>query len=374
MASESHDEWEGVYFDGQTAKKHPVRVTRTADGLLVRGESVGELLWAHADIRRDLRIAADEPVRYERGGETPEVLVITDPSFLPAVRSVFAGTDSIRSGSWAGRGVGRLIIPALLALGALVLLYLWSVPRLAAYAAARVPVEWEEGLGKSVVTAFTAGSAVCAEPERIAALDKMVAALTAEGRGGRYSYHVTVVDDSIVNALAAPGGEIVIFRGLLAQAAGQDELAGVLAHEIQHVVQQHGAKSVLRQIPLQLMLTVITGRDGFASNATQLAARIGGLTYQRRDEAEADREGMRLLQAAQVNPDGMIDFFRKLAASGDEAPRFMNYLSTHPSSEARMEALSEMAAEARYTPVDVLTPAEWSAVTRPGRCRASLPN
>jgi Zn-dependent protease with chaperone function len=355
------EDWEGVYFDGRTSKRHAVRVSRVAEGLLVRGESVGQLLWTHAEMRRPIRIAPDEPARYERGGEIPEVLVISDPSFLPAKRSVFGsrGPDGERRTS----GVGRLILPALAVLTGLVLLYLWAVPRMAAVVAERVPLEWEEALGRGVVAAFTSGQRVCEEPARINALNAMVATLTADGRGGRYTYRVTVVDDSIVNALAAPGGEIVLFTGLLAQAASPDELAGVLAHEIQHVVQQHGAKGILRQIPLQLMVMIVSGGEGIATNATQLAARVGGLRYQRGDEVEADQEGMRLLQSARVDPEGMIDFFRKLSAEGRDGPVVLNYLSTHPNSEARMTALSAMANNARYEPVEIVSPQEWRAIT-----------
>ncbi len=351
-------EFQGVYFDGQTAKRHPVTVTRIAEGFRVRGESIGELVWAHGDMRRSLRTAPDEPARYERGGESPEVLVITDPQFLPAVRS-----GLVEHGGPGWHTVSRLILPALAIIAGLVMLYLWAVPRMAVSVAARVPLEWEVGLGQSVVSTLTAGSTVCNEPTRMAALDAMVARLTADGRGGRYRYHVTVVDDSLVNALAAPGGEIVIFTGLIAQAAGPDELAGVLAHEIQHVVQQHGARGILRQIPLQLMVMMVSGGEGIATNATQLAARVGGLRYQRRDESDADREGMRMLQAARVDPEGMINFFRKLAAEGGDAPRYLNYLSTHPNSEARMAALAELAEQHAFTAQPIITDAQWAAVT-----------
>jgi predicted Zn-dependent protease len=357
--------WDGVYFDGKSAARHPVSVTRTREGLRIRGATVGEIAWAHHEMRRDMRVAADEPVRYERGGETPEVLVIADPSFLPAVRSVFSGGGDPRVDAPPSRGLARLILPALAVLAGVVTLYAWAVPRLAERVAQRVPLEWEESLGRTVATTMAASARVCAEPERMAALNQMVATLTADGRGGRYRYNVTVVDDPTVNAFAAPGGELVIFTGLLQQASAPEELAGVLAHEIQHVVLQHGAKGVLRRIPLQLALGALTGNEGIGTSVTQLAVTLGGLTYQRRDEADADREGMRLLQAARVAPGGMLSFFRKLAEQEDagNAPQFLNYLSTHPNSEARLDALSALAGSATYEPVPILSDAQWTAVT-----------
>jgi len=357
-------DFDGVYFDGKSAQRHPVTVTRTREGLHIRGTTVGEMHWPHAEMRRDMRVAANEPVRYERGGETPEVLVIADPSFLPAVRSVFSGDDDVVTDAPPRRAIGGLIAPALIVLGAVIALYIWAVPRLAERVAQRVPIEWEEKLGETVTAAMTESATVCREPERLAALDQMVAALTADGRGGRYTYRVTVVDDEMVNAFAAPGGYIVIHTGLLAQAESPDELAGVLAHEIEHVVLQHGAQGVLRQIPLRLAFGAITGSEGIGSSVTQMAVTLGGLSYQRRDELSADSHGMALLHAARVSPSGMINFFKKLSAENSgTAPQFLNYLSTHPNSEARMEALAAQSAAVNYQPVQLLTPEQWKSVT-----------
>lgn len=362
---QADDRWEGAYFDGRSATRHIVTVTRTRDGLLISGPTVGEMHWAHHELKREMRVAADEPVRYERGGATPEVLVIADPRFLPAVRRVFGGDGDEHE--QRRRNIRRLLLPALAVVIALVSLYAWGIPRLADRVAPTLPLVWEERLGQTVVNGITTARTVCAEPERAAALNALVATLTADGRGGRYRYNITVVEDPMVNALAAPGGEIVIFTGLLQRTATPDELAGVLAHEIQHVVQQHGAKNVLRQVPLALMLNAISGNEGIATNVVQLAGTLSGLTYQRRDEADADLEGLRTLQAARIAPDGMLTFFRKLAEDAGERPdeqsRLLEYVSTHPSSSRRFETLAAEAAAASYESVEALTPEQWSAAT-----------
>jgi predicted Zn-dependent protease len=312
-------------------------------------------------LRREERIAPDDPIRYERGSvESPEVLVISDPSFLPTVRG--AGPAGGGLHGLRRRSVLSLLVPALVVLGALVLLYIWALPRLAERVAARVPVEWEESLGRTVVASITETRQSCTEPARVAALDRMVATLTADGRGGRYTYRVTIVDDAMVNALAAPGGHIVIFHGLLAQAGSPEELAGVLAHEIEHVVQQHGVTGILRQLPLQLAVSAIVGTDGFGASISQMALMVGGLSYRRADEAEADLEGLRMLAAARVSADGMLDFFRRSEASAADDSRFLNYISTHPNNAQRIALLESEAQAFSYTPQPVLTGQEWAAL------------
>lgn len=363
----------GTYFDGKSAKRHEVIVARTREGLRITGTTVGEIIWRHTEWRRDVRMAVTDPVRLERGGEAPEVLVVEDHRFLPAPFSSEGEALDPDAELRRRRRVAWLFVPAATVIVALTLLYAYFIPRMAERVAANVPVEWEESLGKAVTESFTANATTCSEPPRMAALTKLVGELTANGRGGRYTYQVTVVDDSIVNAFAAPGGQIVLFTGLLQQVESQDELAGVLAHEIQHVVQQHGAQGVLRALPAQLMASALFGSDGIGGSVSQMAVTLGGLSYGRRDELEADHEGLRLLQAAQIAPDGMLSFFQRLSeetGSGD-APRLLNYLSTHPNSAERFAALTAQAQGATYAPRQVLSDAEWSAIR--AACTATGP-
>src|SRR5690606_1638034 len=117
--------------------------------------------------------------------------------------------------------------------------------------------------------------------------------------------------DSLVNAFAAPGGYIVVFQGLLEASESAEEVAGILAHEIQHVVQRHGTKAILEALPLQLAAAALGG-DQAAALFVGAASTLGVLSYRRRDETAADREGFRMLRAARIAPDGMMRFFERL--------------------------------------------------------------
>lgn len=353
--------WHATYFDGRSAKRHEVTVERTMTGLVIRGDVVGEVAWNWPELRRDERTAPDEPIRYERGDLlAPEVLVVADPSFLPAMRGVRESGGSISR--LRRRTLGSLLLPALAVMAVVAALWIWALPVLAARVASRVPVEWEEALGERAVLSMTATYPVCAEPARVAAMEKMLAALTDGGRGGRYTYRVQIVDAPAVNAFAAPGGYIVVFQGLLGEASSAEEVAGVLAHEIEHVVQQHAVTGILRDMPMHLALSSAIGSSPLGGSVAQVAYQLGSSSYQRSDERAADAGAIRMLGAARISPEGMLDFFRREAGDTSEESGLLNYMSSHPNSAERLEALEAAAGALPPATGPVLTAEEWAAL------------
>lgn len=358
--------WEGSYFDGRTAQRHPVRVEATPDGLWIVHDSGDRSHWPFDEIRQTQGKRAGEPVRLERGSDPAEVLVVADVRFLGSIRELAPAFRS-RFTDPALRALrGKLALAGgLAAFAAGAVAYWWGLPALAARVAARVPLQWEEQLGASLLEELKRESATCPDPERQRAVEQIVQRLTSTGLPASYQFRVTILDDSIVNALAAPGGYIVVYRGLLETTETPEELAGVLAHEIQHVVQRHGVKAVLQEIPLRLVLAAVTGDAGITGQVLNTAVTLGALRYRRRDEEAADREGMRMLQAARIASDGMIRFFSRLEEKGEDVPAVLAYLSTHPRNRARIAELERLAAEARYPPVPLLKGYDWKRMGTP---------
>ncbi len=361
MLTGSGRDWPGAYFDGRTAGRTDVTVRLTDEGIRISGLPAGDAFWYHFEIRLAPATAPGDPVRVERVTVGDSVVIADAAARAALLPALVPGAGA---GRWSLRRQLLSLLGATLAF--VVALYLWVIPWAASRAAARVPVEWEERLGETMLTSLTRSGRTCQEPERLAALEKMLATLTADGRGDRYTYRITVVDDSLVNALAAPGGQVVFFRGLIEAAESPEELAGVLAHEVQHIVLRHGTTGILRQIPIQLLVGAVTG-GGLGEQALGAAATLGNLGYARDDELAADRAGMRMLQAAQVGTAGMVSFMGRLAELNDAEsdPGLMTYLSTHPASADRAARLSALASESAYTPRPLLTAAEWSAVRAP---------
>ena len=235
----------------------------------------------------------------------------------------------------AGAGVGVIALA--------VSLYLWGMPALAGIAATRVPVAWEASLGDTVVAHIVPAGKRCEDARRQQAVDTIVSALLRGAPGQPYRFRVTVVDDTAVNALAAPGGALVLYRGLLERTTSADELAGVLAHEIQHVLHRHGTRMLLQRASTALLLAAVAGDvSGVMAFGLEAARTLGDLQFSRQNEEEADHDGLRMLLAAGIDPRGMLEFFRKVATLESTAGTLPRYLSSHPPlrSLERLKALA----------------------------------
>ncbi|HKS05843.1 MAG TPA: M48 family metallopeptidase [Gemmatimonadaceae bacterium] len=355
--------WRATYFDGHTAARYAVEVRVDEDGLTMLGESIGPVTWRYDTMRQSAGLLATDPVRFERGGDTPEVLVIDDGRVLEAILALAPGRQRFVKRARGFFSPRRTIAAAAALVLALLVAYFWGVPTLANSVAAKVPVSWEEKVGSSVAAAVAQTARPCNDPAATAALERIVQRLAADGRGGPYTYRVSIVDDKMVNALAAPGGYIVVFRGLLESAQSADEVAGVLAHEMQHVVLRHSTRQVLREVPFKLIGAAIG-----ESAAIDIVTTVGAYRYGRADERAADREGLRTLRAAGISPNGLIAFFERLQASeGQRGGSLPAYLSTHPSTASRVADLRALAGSAAYTSTPALDAAEWAALH--GACR-----
>lgn len=199
--------------------------------------------------------------------------------------------------------------------------------------------------------------------------DLGTALVDKSGRPG-ISYTFKVVNSPEINAFALPGGFIYVNRGLIEAADTQNELAGVLGHEIAHVVARHGATQAARAGLVQTgmgALGALLGGRGTASTVAQMASQMvaSGLfmKFSREAEREADRLGARMLSDAKLQPQGMISFFDKLAALQKGSPNaVMKFFSSHPSPSERAQNLSDLVAELPAPPDLSAEPAEFRNV------------
>lgn len=366
-------DWEGYYLDGRTAARHRATIRLMQSGLEVTTASGTTLWWPYEEIRQTQGFYAGEQVRLERGGETPEVLLVPDAAFLTDLHRIAPKLARRFHDPTRRRMRARLtLLAALGAIGVATVLYVWGIPALAALVASRVPVSWEERLGQAVVEHLAPPEKRCADPTRGRLIDDIVATLTAPLPRPPYTFRVMVVNNSTVNAFAAPGGYIVIFRGLLERTRTAEELAGVLAHELQHILQRHATRALLQHASTGLLIAALAGdASGAMTYGLESARALGTLRYSRRNEEEADTEGIRMLLAAGVDPAGMIAFFEVLRKQGGETPGLLTYLSTHPSPADRMESLKALAAQSQRRPVKLLPDYDWRDITK--ICQAVRP-
>ncbi len=177
--------------------------------------------------------------------------------------------------------------------------------------------------------------------------EKIVAASEA-GKSG-YEFHFTLLaDQNTINAFALPGGPVFITEALLSRLKTEGQLAGVLGHEISHVVERHSAQHIAQQELTQgltgaLILSTYDPNDPNSGRSAQMAllvANLVNLKYGRGDELQADHYGVKLMGEAGYDPNSMVGVMEILNQSrqGGEPPEF---LSTHPNPDHRIERIKE---------------------------------
>jgi len=216
-------------------------------------------------------------------------------------------------------------------------------------AVSRIPVEWEQKLGESAYRDFLSRQEVVKEGPGVAAVEEMTHRLTEQIPNNPYKFQVTVVRSDIINAFALPGGFVVVFTGLMKKAESGEEVAGVLSHEVNHVLQRHGLARIVKNLGLLTVMAIVFGnQQGLVGMMKQLGVELLTLKFGREQETEADLTGLQLLQRAKIDPSGMIRFFERLSEKDEER---MEWLSTHPMSAARAERLkAELAALPKKLP------------------------
>jgi len=157
-------------------------------------------------------------------------------------------------------------------------------------------------------------------------------------------WHFSVVNSPEVNAFAIPGGFIYVNRGAIEQADRLDEIAGIMGHEIGHVVRRHSVKQIEQAEKGQVAVVLLcTLTQACRTIGGRLAIRIGAdaksAHYSQHDEAEADSEGVVNTVRAGIDPEGLPSFFQKLLDTRAQQPTIVeSFFSTHPTDQSRVSA------------------------------------
>ena len=200
-------------------------------------------------------------------------------------------------------------------------------------------------------------------PEGDAALAKLLDAVDPETEKVRAG----IANMGMINAVALPGGQVLLFDGLVQQAETPEELAGVLGHEVGHVRERHVMTSILRQFGLSILLA------GSNSGVGNTAFGVASLGYSREAEREADEYARARMAQSNISPLGAAAFFERLGGGGDEEDRdedtsgdndesgLIGWIASHPAPGERAKAYRDSVRQnAEYRPV--LTQAEFAAL------------
>jgi predicted Zn-dependent protease len=177
----------------------------------------------------------------------------------------------------------------------------------------------------------------------------------------RRTWQFRVVDAEQINAFALPGGFVYVNRGLVERAATESELAGVLGHEIGHVLLRHSAERIEKAQKTNVGVSVVCGLTNLcSSDAARVAINVGGAAlfarFSRHDELEADSAAVGVVERAGYDPDGIARMFESLLRERERRPDIVaGWFASHPLEETRIRAVEQVIAR---------TPAESSSLQK----------
>ncbi|CUH78958.1 M48 family metallopeptidase [Tropicibacter naphthalenivorans] len=360
------------FFDGLTAGRHTVHVALSEDrqALMIHADTLPEpLRWPLQDLRA-LRDDSDEgrltltrhALTDDEAPRDPARLVILDPDLIDWMHRTRPGLfrRDLGKGTWLkiGKFLGGATAATLLMLFVI-------LPAMAGTLARVIPIEREVAFGQTVVRqieGFLGGSIDnnlrCTDADGLAALNAMMVRLT-DGQDMHYDITMHVFDHEMVNAFAAPGGQMVVLRGLLDEADSAEEVAAVLAHEIGHIESRDPTRATLRAAGSAGLLTMILGDVTGGAGIAIVLDHVMNASFSREAEAQADAFAHEMLHAADVDVSAMAVFFDKI--SDLQAIEIPEYLSSHPVTDGRA-ALARREAQTQGATRPILSESEWQSL------------
>lgn len=364
--------WRGYYLDGRNATRHPITIQLTATALHILKTDGNTIHWPYGEIVQTQGVYEGEQVRLEYGGPLPQTVIVDDSEFFTAMQQAGAQKAThLHNPQQRPLRLRLTILAGIVLLGVTAGFYAWGIPGLAQFLAPHIPVSWEERLGTSVLEQLAPPADRCVDQNRLRALESIVTRLSRTTPDSPYHIRLTVLDRPAINAFALPGGYVVVFRGLLEATETPEQLAAVLAHEFQHIYKQHSTRAMIEQVSTSLLIAAVSGDfTGGLAYGIEGARVLGMLRYSRLHEDEADREGLRLLQAVGIDPAEMIAFYRIMEVQDPHDVAASSYLSTHPNTNDRIEKLIVLAGAPPPHPVKLLSLEEWKDLR--SLCRRSV--
>lgn len=148
-----------------------------------------------------------------------------------------------------------------------------------------------------------------------------------------------IQDDNVINAFCVPGGYMYVYTGLIKYLNSEDELAGVMGHEMAHADRRHSTDQMTKQYGIELLLGIVLGNN--QGTLSTIASNMLLLKYSRDAEREADQYGVTYLCPTNYKADGFANFFDSLASDTQNGGGINDFFSTHPSPDERVESIKE---------------------------------
>ena len=355
---------QGWYYDGRSSARHAVTLTLLPGRLDIHGIDdphlkfawpVEQLWWAQ-------KPGPSNHARLALQGDNAARLELNDSGFIAAIRQAYPAIDKAGKDKGGRRKLAKIIGISFASIAIAVFAAATILPP---FLAPLIPASVERVMGEAAVEQVIdligllekKKIAICSADDKHPAMERFRQRL-ANAAGIKGPLTVTVVNAKMINAFAAPGGQIVVFRGLIEFANKPEELAGVMAHEIGHLIHLHPTKGLIRHIGLTgtLDLLLAGGGQGIMGTATGLMLRSA---YSRDAEREADDAALQILQRAGIRTNGVVSVFKRFSTELPELPKSLKLFSSHPLSKDRATRLS---AQATASGGNAMSAEDWKSI------------
>ncbi len=222
----------------------------------------------------------------------------------------------------------------------------------------KVTDKTEEKLGDLFWETFQKNEQENKNPFVIKTIDSMVSRICTANNINRESIKVHVFTKEDINAFALPNGHLIIYSGLILNADNQEELCGVICHEMAHINLNHVMKKLVKEVGLSVLISMTTGKGG-TEVIKETAKMLSSTAFDRSLEKEADIKAVDYLIKAKINPAPFADFLFKLSEKENEATQYLTWINTHPDSKDRAEYIVTYSKDKQSKYTSVITTAAW---------------
>lgn len=216
----------------------------------------------------------------------------------------------------------------------------------------------EEKLGELFWEIFQKTEKENKNPFVVNAVDSIVTKICSENNIDRKSIKVHLLDKDDINAFALPNGHLIVYTGLILNSENQEELSGVICHEIAHIQLNHVMKKLIKEVGLSVLISMTTGNGG-SETIKQTAQTLSSTAFDRSLEKEADIKAVDYLVNAKINPEPFANFLYKLSKKENETSKYLIWISTHPESKERAEYIIEYSKDKKAKYEAILTNETW---------------
>ena len=341
----------GIFFDGITSKEWRVRVVFEARALkLIFDEPYNGQKDTLIDIENILEVdsPSEDALTLHIKGDQIATLEINQQGIAPEFRLHYAHLTKKKSYSWQFKlPLAKVVSIAALSLALIVLSYFFVIPRLSDVAVKRIPITYEEKWGTLLAGKILNDYKI--DSSKTILIRSFV---KATGYGGNFKLNPFVVNSSMINAFALPGGTVIICDSILTIIKSPDELAALLAHEYCHVELRHTMSAAVRSIAGYAFISLLLGDvSGLSAILLDNARNLKDLQYQRALEEAADKKGLQMMVDHNIDPKGMEHLLNHLDSQSKGFPKWLEFMSTHPDTKRRGSYVKSITDTISFKPV-----------------------